>query len=845
MRKITGYIGALIVVVALMGSILAGYALNINGQSVVVNEYENVTDVSGLYSHTDQKTYIDYNPASNYIGYSVPQSGSFTINNPNGANNNLKYEVYTTAHTGEWNTSEHFDGAFYNDGTIVSYSTSGAQIGLTHYRIILGETFNAYSYQPDGSSPTIQIRTYTSTGTLDGTYNSTSIIFNFDGSTMRMTFNGITIAKSTSWVLMPSNTGDYVTVNNGTGYYQMGEMYKSQVYADPSIRINEWNNQPTYDFYSVTNDTTNSAFFVPAVFTYEPVDMGDGIDYTESNRVNNYIVGYENGEGTPVTTTSRIDLQNISTTNYATPNKDWIIANTYAGSQPWTNQLKTGPIYTDNDGYQRTGGYIVYKMSDVLTSIGGLGENTKTVTFSVPVVVGQFSDGSNAVRYTVDNSQHFWTVPYNFVVIGNQPGTYDYDMYQPEQNPSAWTNLYRTAVYDVETGLVNIYDVNGAKILTDNISNIYIQSISNPGSYGLNEYHYTDSVQQGVGHYYMQRVPVTVLDITVTTSTSTSTPIYMDITKGVKLDSENVAADITWNNEYENGQIQLLFRAEDTYSTYHNEMSISGNSISVDYTSGRFFISLNSEEPIDVGAWRSIILDIDLLNGDVSVNPVRTFNSYTNVSTDKAVITIGDMVNPAPTTTITWKPTPNSFTFSVYRTDVFLNTYGVVMVNPSLNITNYFTDLNNFYRLVLDNFSTYGDSITVNGITGDVSGNTVTFNDVTLTMKDLDIIYADGHAYIEDGQESIDLGTIVTNDISLSGVWYFETDLDRGYTALKQIYTWDWTDFILDNTQFCIFYIGLALVGLIVARRFCIMSVIDYAVFITSIIIALSTQVIA
>ncbi len=73
MRKVTGHIGAIIILFALMGSILAGYALNVSGQSVIVNDYEMVTDVSGLYGHTQERAYIDYNPASNYIGYQIPE----------------------------------------------------------------------------------------------------------------------------------------------------------------------------------------------------------------------------------------------------------------------------------------------------------------------------------------------------------------------------------------------------------------------------------------------------------------------------------------------------------------------------------------------------------------------------------------------------------------------------------------------------------------------------------------------------------------------------------------------------------------------------------------------------
>ena len=174
-----------------------------------------------------------------------------------------------------------------------------------------------------------------------------------------------------------------------------------------------------------------------------------------------------------------------------------------------------------------------------------------------------------------------------------------------------------------------------------------------------------------------------------------------------------------------------------------------------------------------------------------------------------------------------------------------MNTYGIVMVNPELNITEYFTDLNGFYRMRLYNFSVLGNSITVNGVTADVSNNSITIDGQTIQIKDMAITYADGHAYISDSNANIDLGEIVDNVISMAGSWYFETELLKGYTTQKMIYEWDWGDFILNNTQFCIMYIGIALIGLIVARRYCSLSITDYIVLIASFAIALTVQVIA
>ena len=132
-------------------------------------------------------------------------------------------------------------------------------------------------------------------------------------------------------------------------------------------------------------------------------------------------------------------------------------------------------------------------------------------------------------------------------------------------------------------------------------------------------------------------------------------------------------------------------------------------------------------------------------NGTLTVIPVRTFNSYTNVELDTTNIPIGELVNSTTTNTIVWKPTSNSFRFNVYSTDVFLDTYGAVMVNPLLDVQQYFTQLTNFYRLQLRGFTVVGDSLTINGITGTTSGQNVTFNNCALNAS----APVDGKAAIE------------------------------------------------------------------------------------------------
>ena len=839
MRKVTGYIGALIIVMALMGSVLAGYALNINGTSAVVNDYEEVTDVSGLYSHSQEKNYIEYNPADNYIGYDIKQSDAFTINNPNGVYHDLKYKVYKTATTGKWSVNQYPAGAYYGpDGNTVAFSASASQIGLTIYRIAIGENFTAYSYAPDGTNGGLEVRIWTN-GTL-ARYWPTNVDFSFSGTNVSISFNGNTYNSPSTWFIAPANDGDYVTVNNNTAYFQQGQMYKTYDSLDRSAPVTEWNGEPTYNFYSWTAPYSNSEVFVPAKFTYTPVtDMG--IQYAQSSRVNNYPV-VTNPENTTVTT-GQIDLMNVSASDYyqIDPITGWAMDAAVIGIDTGINQYGNtykyrleGPsiIETTPSVESDASAYHSYRLSDILTGYT-LPANARTITITFDSTT-TFNDNATPNTYTYDGnvcgvpelitgSSNPFSSNYSLLYIKDLSGQKDY------------------LVYNIDTGMVTTYTYDGVVKRTGTPTDTYVGFYkSTPAKYAM-RYYGTGSMTPS--YFNMDGRPHPHINLTIT-SVENAQIEYIDITKGYVIKADNTQP-VIWGNGYENGEINILFRADDTEQTYSNTLTVSNNTIDVSYNAGSFSAALNSGEPVDIGTWRNILLNIDLRNGKLSALPVKTFNSFTNVTTYNTPIEIGEMVNAQPTNTVTFGTTANSLRFNIYSTSVFMDTYGVVMVNPQLNITTYFTDLNDFYKLDLSNFSIYGDSITVNGVTGEVNGNNITFNDQSLIMKDMAITYADGHAYIEDSHMSIDLGEITDNNVIMEGVWYFETTLSKGYTALKQVYEWNWGDFILDNTQFCVFYIGLAFIGLIVARRFCVISVIDYILFITSIIVALDIQVIA
>ena len=850
MRKVTGYIGALIIVMALMGSILAGYALNINGQSAVVNEYEEITDVSGLYTHTSEKTYIDYNPASNYIGYS---EGTHTYDNT-------------------FNTTNHYKKLNGGTVTISSVGTVGVWINGTYQGM---PAFPWYAFVCDHFYVYFEGGGNLAYYGPDTVGNLKSITITFDPAPSFIYVTRVLSDDTVENLRLPRASSEPAAEYMALAYCTDGYDYGSSWVSGGSAYLNDKKDiicttlgNLTNGFYTVIwGDTQrwlgNSTYVGTVNFVTETNDLGGGvseytinnldqwgtfypisvtaikpygIEYTESNRVNNYPL-YTDGSTATTTSYQTINMEQISVTDYAgASDYYWNLGDLRIyDSTPTARTIQfTSPYTTDNNGsYTITGKAHIYRLSDVLSTIS-LPAGTSSVHITAPS-----SNISATGRFYVSGIQnpesYNFYLPDNFLLFSDNANLNGSDKKILDDN----TLTGRYVDYYPATGEVYIYKANGTLISQTTANGLYLQWCDGNSTSG-NTY---ENGTQGLSYTTSAR-SAPFINLTITSAVSGETPHYMNITKGVSIDPTN-QIDTNWNNGYENGTIDIVFRAEDVNGTYHNDITVLGNTISIDYNGGRYAVTLNSAPAVDIGTWRSIMLNIDLIKGEVSVNPVRTFNSYTNVVMDKATVHIGDLINAAPTTGITWLVTSNSFKFSVYSTNVFLNTYGVVMVNPSLNITDYFTDLNQFYRLDLFNFSMYGDSITVNGVTGTVSDNTVTFGDDVFIIKDLTITYADGHAYIEDSHISQDLGEITTNEISMAGVWYFETILSSGYTALKQIYTWDWEEFILDNTQFCIFYIGLAFVGLIVARRFCTLSIIDYAAFIVSIIIALSTQVIA
>ena len=324
------------------------------------------------------------------------------------------------------------------------------------------------------------------------------------------------------------------------------------------------------------------------------------------------------------------------------------------------------------------------------------------------------------------------------------------------------------------------------------------------------------------------------------TSYSTPTPIYMDISQGVSLSSSSV----TWANGYNNGGIDILFRAPSGSTTYSNTFSIP--LLNIDGTStgqtmtltvnvpatGNVSVTLSSGSESDtasLGSWRNFMVSLDFVNGTYEAIPVTDFVSFTTYSVLEGSGQSLDVdVSQRCIDTMNLSA-GRSLTFGIVQTSTFLNTYDAVMVDPSLNISDYFTELADI-RLNFFSFALYGDSITINGETYEVDRNaqinvpdTIRDEPVDrwLTLTNIYITFEGANTYltfVNDGL-TIDLGPTTTTEISMDGIWYFTTGLYEGYETTVTVYEWDYRSFIFDSNTAIAVFLGLLALGTIVGSR--------------------------
>lgn len=574
--------------------------------------------------------------------------------------------------------------------------------------------------------------------------------------------------------------------------------------------------------WSPSLSITSDSYYEYNMESLIPTGNGSGISYATTTQPNAYIVGNVENSGT-----GSKSLKDNSYTQLTVPEK------TYA----YINKI----IHTDGTIEYR---FIYLKNAVTITNyVASLGLPASTTEITISYV----------------SNPNIYSVAPNFIYFGSKTVT-NTAPYLPTSNfehlitgytqPIGYNNSPYTITYDVVnsciTNLSWYGDVNlrGSDYALYYNSEPYNSTVTPVDYLFYSEYHDSNDnyLRGGTSVEHSQASSINY-------AYSYTTPTYMDVDRGIYV---NVANDHTvsrWNNGYHNGEVEIILHADINGTEYENTMTLStGDVINVNRgTNLHTTITINNGDPYDVGVWASYVLSINAQSGAITVTPIDVFYNYTKIALYGYTYDVGNITGGREILYIDWNYTTSSLGFSVYKTQVFLDTYGAVMNNPSLPINNYFSNIENL-RLNFRSFALYGDTMTINGQTyyGDnTTGRIIDTGKIfvqgrSYALQDIYVSYStDGHTYLTfiDDKMTVDLGTTTTRTVSFAGYWYFTTELYEGKEVEVHTYDWHPDKFAINMQGLAILCLALTLLGTVIARRFLKeeMTAIDYILIIGAI----------
>lgn len=199
-----------------------------------------------------------------------------------------------------------------------------------------------------------------------------------------------------------------------------------------------------------------------------------------------------------------------------------------------------------------------------------------------------------------------------------------------------------------------------------------------------------------------------------------------------------------------------------------------------------------------LGNYDYVLLTLDIRGTPtLTIYPIVDFINYTNFTALDA---------PIASVSVTSNGTPDLDKIYIYSsgsprgrwlvsdTTLFLNTYNSVLIDPSIDLDDYWPDMDS-YRFAFQSFAIYGDSITINGVNYTLfDSNKIEIDGKTYTLDNFYISFSEqGKASItfKNVNRTVELGDTVDKTVSFDGVWYFSTALYEGSITTEEVYEWD------------------------------------------------------
>lgn len=537
----------------------------------------------------------------------------------------------------------------------------------------------------------------------------------------------------------------------------------------------------------------------PEYIDYNPSSNLNGYDgnviYTPANTVNNYPYAVQVG-----------DTESLSSFTFTNSSN---LPNDYG---PWNGNNNIRFVWFNDNVSSPINEYLLKdnkatKLSNVLNSMNLSGYQTVSL---------DISQGTYPVFIFHEN--------WNFAQDYNQSTGY-YTGYTTMTDelvyPRMWVDMNRILPthidVDITSYICNVY--NGTTLL------------------------YSDAAENiGFLPWYSWRTsdPMTPIErstsITFTgTGTTPTTYSYMNPNTGIKA----TTTDATWTNGYHNNIIDIkVIKNGDNNTWPHTlQFTIGTSTVHTVFTGSGFRVGVNNISPFtDLGNWLGVQIRLNGSDGSVTFTPTNDLNMLSTVEPTDYSVTFENVFTPGLIDSFKVKTIANTSKFQVTGTSVFFNTYNVVMVNPSLNVGDYFPNYDE-YRLNLYSFAVYGDSITINNqicpVNRDNSTITFTSNGLTYTktLSNIYLTYENVTEWIGDTPTEVlhtfltfanentkyDMGATVNETVSFSGMWYFTTGLYKAVDGTETYWDWQLDGMFHASAGECLLvFIGIIGAGVIV-----------------------------
>lgn len=514
------------------------------------------------------------------------------------------------------------------------------------------------------------------------------------------------------------------------------------------------------------------------------------INYTDFNGVNQYRYVRVPGSTTTTTKTVQYSDQYTSVTKFSPSDAGTSIFLLWNGSTYNFGSTVTNHGVTYNVSVAPGNPFSPYVTSfrEILNSMNLTGQ-TATLTIT---------QGSMPIMFTV--------APWTFTNVERGDGDSQY-VYSQVVNDA---NLPTDMTVDLATYSVTAYR-NGvtlwSNVSADNIDVIYRYSTRASGSFQ----------------------PASDCSATITaTVIGYPTYGYADPDAGVTLAS----SPSTWANAYQNNEITITVAGQSAGSNVLTITTSTGSSVTITKSAtGTMIVDLvladSSTVTRVIGKWSAAQIKINATDGSLSLTPISGTPNYTTpVEENGTTYTWSEWYSGGAITQLTFSSTGTSLRWGITSTTVFLDTYGVVMQDPSITISDYFPELTE-WRLNFYSFAVIGQSITINNQTYAIDPSTHQINiivgedEISGVIQNISISKIEGELWFtfEDTGDAINLGTAISDTISFDGRWYMTTGLYEVAVGLESYYDWN-----LDGKwhatggQAIVMFLGLLSVGTIIAK---------------------------